>query len=63
VLTTLMTRAQADERWKSPAQALDLIAQYREAGVDQLIFNMPFVDDARTLEFIGAEIMPAAAKL
>jgi F420-dependent oxidoreductase-like protein len=63
VLNTLMTRADANERWKSPAQALELIHRYREAGVDQMIFNMPFVDDPRTLEFIGAEIIPAASKL
>jgi F420-dependent oxidoreductase-like protein len=63
VLTTLMTRPEPNQRWKSPAQALELIGQYREAGVDQMIFNMPFVDNPRTLEFIGAEIVPAAAKL
>jgi F420-dependent oxidoreductase-like protein len=63
VLTTLMTRPEANERWKSPAQAIELIERYREAGVDQMIFNMPFVDNPRTLEFIGAEIMPWGAKL
>jgi F420-dependent oxidoreductase-like protein len=63
VLTTLMTRPEPNERWKSPAQAIELIEQYREAGVDQMIFNMPFVDNPRTLEFIGAEIMSAVAKL
>ena len=63
VLTTLMTRPEPNERWKSPAQAIELIEQYREAGVEQMIFNMPFVDNPRTLEYIGAEIMPAATKL
>jgi F420-dependent oxidoreductase-like protein len=63
VLTTLMVRPEPNERWKSPAQAIELIEKYREAGVDQMIFNMPFVDNPRTLEFVGAEIMPAVEKL
>ncbi len=60
-LGTLMIRNEGDERWKSPDEALELLRKFRDAGVDQAIFNMPFVDDPRTIELIAEKIIAPAA--
>jgi alkanesulfonate monooxygenase SsuD/methylene tetrahydromethanopterin reductase-like flavin-dependent oxidoreductase (luciferase family) len=63
VLTTLMVRPEASDRWMSPPQAIEMIERYREAGVDQMMFNMPFVDDPRTLDLLAEQVLPAVAKI
>ena len=63
ILTTVMTRAESNERWKSPAQVLDILGRYAAAGVDQVMVNMPFVEDPRTLDFLCEQIVPAVAKM
>jgi F420-dependent oxidoreductase-like protein len=61
-LGTLMVRPEANERWKSPELALEVLRKFRDAGVDQAIFNMPFVDNPRTLEYAAEHIVaPASA--
>ena len=60
-LGTLMMRNEGDERLKSPGEALELLRKFRDAGVDQAIFNMPFVDDPRTIELIAEKIIAPAA--
>ncbi|MGH7635971.1 MAG: LLM class flavin-dependent oxidoreductase, partial [Gemmatimonadaceae bacterium] len=52
-----------DERWLEPGPALELLAQFRAAGVDQAIFNMPNVERPETIEYIAREIVDPAAKL
>ena len=58
---TLMMRTEDDERRKSPGEALELLRKFRDAGVDQAIFNMPFVDDPKTLEMMAEKIIVPAA--
>ena len=60
-LGTLMMRNEDDERRKSPGEALELLRKFRDAGVDQAIFNMPFVDDPKTLEMMAKKIIVPAA--
>jgi alkanesulfonate monooxygenase SsuD/methylene tetrahydromethanopterin reductase-like flavin-dependent oxidoreductase (luciferase family) len=52
-----------DERWLEPAQALERLAAFRDAGADHVIFNMPNVERPETLEYVGREIVEPAAKL
>lgn len=48
--------------WVTPAQALDTIQQFADAGVDQMIFNMANVDRAEALETMAEALLePAAA--
>ncbi len=62
-LGTLMIRADGDgTRWKSPEQALETLRKFRDAGVDQAIFNMPFVDDPKTLELIAEKVIVPATQ-
>lgn len=61
-LTTLMVRPDADgARWKTPAQAREMLRKLRDAGVDQAIFNMPYIDNPATLELVAIEIVEPAA--
>ena len=60
-LGTLMMRESGADPWRSPEAALDLLREYHEAGVDELIFNMPFVDDPRTIELVAEKIIAPAA--
>jgi alkanesulfonate monooxygenase SsuD/methylene tetrahydromethanopterin reductase-like flavin-dependent oxidoreductase (luciferase family) len=41
----------------TPAQAIDQIAQYRDAGV-QLLINSDYRNDMETHELMAAEVMP-----
>jgi len=56
VLFTLMVRDDPEGRWQTPQQTLDWLRRFRDAGLDQPIINMPFVDDARSLEYIAEKI-------
>jgi hypothetical protein len=57
-----MIREDGDgRRWKTPAQALDVLRKLRDAGVDQPIFNMPFVENAATLEYVAEKIIAPVA--
>ena len=61
-LGTLMVREDGDgKRWKTPAQALDVLRKLRDAGVDQPIFNMPFVDNPATLEYVAEKVIAPVA--
>jgi F420-dependent oxidoreductase-like protein len=63
ILFTLWLAKDADRRWLSPAQAVDMLGKFRDAGVDQAIFNMPQVERPERLELVAAEVLPQAAKL
>jgi alkanesulfonate monooxygenase len=63
VLLTLVVREGGDGRWSTPEQTVDWMQKFRDAGMDQAICNMPFVDDPRTLELLGDKVIPAVAKL
>jgi F420-dependent oxidoreductase-like protein len=63
VLLTLMVREGGEGRWSTPEQIVEWMGRFREAGMDQAICNMPFVDDPRTLELLGDKVIPAVAKL
>jgi len=60
-LGTLMLRREGDERWMSPDQARSLLRKFRDAGADQAIFNMPFVEDPKTLELAAEELIAPVA--
>ena len=60
-LGTPMMRNEDDERRKSPGEALELLRKFRDAGVDQAIFNMPFEDDTRPIHRIAEYIIAPAA--
>lgn len=61
-LGTMMLREGEAEPWKTPDQAVELLRKFRDEGVDQMIFNMPFVDDPRTIEMMAEKIIvPSAA--
>ncbi len=63
-LSTLwMTPDAHDERWLEPAQALERLAAFRDAGADHVIFNMPNVERPETLEYVAREIVEPAARL
>ena len=61
--TLWMTPNRHDERWLEPGQALERLGKFREAGVDQAIFNMPNVDRPETLEYVARNVIEPAAKL
>ena len=61
--TLWMTPERHDERWMEPGAALERLGKFREAGVDQAIFNMPNVDRPETLEYIARNVIEPAAKL
>ena len=56
VLFTFMVRDEGGGHWQTPQQTLDWLRRFRDAGLDQPIINTPFVDDPRTLEYIGERI-------
>jgi F420-dependent oxidoreductase-like protein len=59
----LAREPQSKGAWVTPEQAIARLDQFREAGVETVIINMPNVDRAETLEQVGERIIPAAAKL
>lgn len=62
VLLTLMVRPEGGGRWLTPDQALALLRKFRDAGVEQPIFNMPDVDRPETLEYVAERVLrPIAA--
>jgi len=61
--TLWMTPNRHDERWLEPGQAVERLAKFREAGVDQAIFNMPNVDRPETLEYLARNVIEPAGKL
>ena len=61
--TLWMTPNRHDERWLEPGQAVERLAKFREAGVDQAIFNMPNVDRPETLEYVARNVIEPAGKL
>ncbi|MDP9236018.1 MAG: LLM class F420-dependent oxidoreductase [Chloroflexota bacterium] len=65
VLATLWLSNQPQSKgaWVTADQALATLAQFREAGVDQLIFNMPNVERPETIEAVAEQIIRPAAKL
>ena len=65
VLATLwLSRdAQAKGAWITPDQALTTLRKFRDAGIDQLIFNMPNVERPETLEMVAEQIIAPAAAL
>ncbi|MEX0749892.1 MAG: LLM class F420-dependent oxidoreductase [Dehalococcoidia bacterium] len=63
VLTTLMVRLDGGGRWLSPAQAIAQFQDFAEAGVDQVIVNMPHVEVPETLDFLAARGVPEVHKL
>jgi len=56
-LLTLMMRDGAGGRWITPDAARGLLRKFRDAGIDQAIFNMPDVDRPETLERVAQEII------
>jgi hypothetical protein len=63
VLLTLMVREGGGERWRTPDETIGWLQRFRDAGMDQAICNMPFVDDPRTLELLAEKVIPAAEKI
>lgn len=61
VLFTFQVREQEGPRWQTPQQTLDWLRRFRDAGLDQPIVNMPFVDDPRTLEYLAEHIITPIA--
>jgi len=62
VLLTLMVRPGGGGRWLTPDQAVQLLGKFRDAGVQQPIFNMPDVDRPETLEYVAEKVLrPIAA--
>jgi F420-dependent oxidoreductase-like protein len=59
-LGTLMMRERGDGRWRTPQQCRETLRKFRDAGVDQVILNTPFVDDPRTLELVADELIGPA---
>jgi F420-dependent oxidoreductase-like protein len=57
VLLTLMVRPEGGGRWLTPDQALALLRQFRDLGVQQPIFNMPDVDRPETLEYVAERVL------
>jgi F420-dependent oxidoreductase-like protein len=62
-LATLWTSRAGGERWLTPQQTVERIERFRDAGVDQVIFNMAGVERPETLELLGEAVVPAAEKL
>ncbi len=60
-LGTMMLREGGTDPWKTPEQALELLRKFHDAGASQIMFNMPFVDDPRTLEMMAEKIIAPAA--
>jgi F420-dependent oxidoreductase-like protein len=58
ILTTLMVRIDGGGRWLAPVQAIEQFAAFAEAGVDQVIVNMPHVEAAGTLHLLGSAVIP-----
>ena len=63
ILTTLMVRMDGGGRWLAPAEAIEQFAAFAEAGVDQVIVNMPNVEMAGTLHLLGSAVIPEVHKL
>jgi F420-dependent oxidoreductase-like protein len=63
VLTTLMVRLDGGGRWLSPSQAIQQFEDFAEAGVDQVIVNMPHVEVPETLNFLASRGVPQVHKL
>jgi alkanesulfonate monooxygenase len=63
VLLRLMVRDRGEGRWSTPDQIVEWMQRFRDAGMDQAICNMPFVDDPRTLELLGDKVIPRVAKM
>jgi|CXWL01.1.fsa_nt_gi hypothetical protein len=61
VLFTFQVRGQKGPRWQTPQQTLDWLRRFRDAGLDQPIVNMPFVDDPRTIEYLAEHVVAAIA--
>lgn len=57
VLFTFQVREQEGPRWQTPQQTLDWLRRFRDAGLDQPIVNMPFVDDPATLEYLAEHVV------
>jgi F420-dependent oxidoreductase-like protein len=57
VLLTLMVRPEGGGRWLTPVEAVELLRRFRDAGVDQAIFNMPDVDRRETLEYVADHVL------
>jgi F420-dependent oxidoreductase-like protein len=62
-LATLWMSEAGGERWLTPDQAVDRLGKFKEAGVDQAIFNMANVDRPETLELLASKVLPQAARL
>ena len=56
VLFRLQVRDEPMDRWQTPNETLDWLRRFRDAGLDQPIVNMPFVESPETLEYIGEKI-------
>ncbi len=54
---------QSKGAWQTGEQALTTLKKFREAGVDQLIFNMANVERPETLELVAQEIVGPAGAL
>lgn len=57
VLFTFQVREQEGPRWQTPQQTLDWLRRFRDAGLDQPIVNMPFVDNPATLEYLAENVI------
>ena len=44
-----------------PAQAVERLKEYEEAGVQRIMLNHELFDDLEMLEVLAAEIIPAVA--
>jgi F420-dependent oxidoreductase-like protein len=63
VLTTLMVRVDGGGRWLAPSQAVQQLKEFADAGVDQVIVNMPHVDSPATIELLASTVIPEVHKM
>jgi F420-dependent oxidoreductase-like protein len=63
MLTTLMVRMDGGGRWLAPAQAVSQLREFADAGVDQMIFNMPHVESPGTLHLLAEAVVPEVHKM
>jgi alkanesulfonate monooxygenase SsuD/methylene tetrahydromethanopterin reductase-like flavin-dependent oxidoreductase (luciferase family) len=61
VLFTLWVREEGGGRWRTPAETLEWLRKFRDAGMDQAICNMPAVDDPKMLEMMGEKVIAPTA--